>query len=84
MARSKCTACGKHTFEIQLVEPQGAAYRHYLIQCAACGVPVGVTEYRNASKLIEELQKHLDKGMRGLSGQIENVAKRLERLERSR
>ena len=84
MARSKCAACGKHAFEIQLVEPQGAQYKHYFIQCASCGVPVGVTEFRNASKLIEDLQKHLEKGMRALAGQIDDVSRRLQRLEKLR
>jgi len=54
MASSKCGACGGRTFEIKLVEPNDSRYKMYFVQCASCGVPVGVMEYTSTEYLLQK------------------------------
>ena len=44
MAVSTCMHCGGHSFEVALFTPLGQSYKLSLIQCANCGVPVGVLD----------------------------------------
>lgn len=84
MPSSKCGACESTLFEIKEVEPAGAQYKHYFVQCQRCGVPVGVIEYRNSGKLIEEMQAKLLRGQKALHADIQDIQTRVRNLERSR
>lgn len=46
---STCGKCGGHHFELSVVSPTGSKFKKYFIQCASCGVPVGVTDYFDSS-----------------------------------
>lgn len=65
-------------------EPTGAQYKHYFVQCQRCGVPVGVIEFRNSAKLIEEIQAKLLRGQKALHADIQDIQTRVRNLERSR
>ena len=84
MATSKCGACESTLFEIKVVEPKGAQFKHYFIQCQRCGVPVGVIEYQNSAKLLQEMKQSLLEGQRALRADLQDVLTRVRNLERSR
>lgn len=69
MAMSTCGKCGSHRFEIALVEPAQARFKMYFIQCASCGVPVGVAEYQ-----------HIGTALDAISLKLEQVLLKLARL----
>jgi hypothetical protein len=41
MAVTTCIKCGGHAFELATYTPLGTSQKFELIQCSACGVPVG-------------------------------------------
>ena len=77
MALSTCAKCGGHTFEIQLIEPVGARYKQNLIQCTACGVPIGALDSFNTGSQLEELHTQIKAAMAG----IDELKHRLIRIE---
>ena len=50
-----CGKCDATTFEVKSFTPRASAYPLMSVQCAACGVPIGVLESFNASAAIEKL-----------------------------
>ena len=84
MATSKCGACASTLFEIKEVGPTGAKYKHIFVQCQNCGVPIGVIEYQNTAKLIQEMKKSLLEGQRALHAEHQDILTRVRNLERSR
>ena len=44
MAVSTCTKCAGHSFELALITPIGESKRLMMVQCSACGAPVGVVD----------------------------------------
>ena len=76
MAQSTCIKCGGHRFEMVERAPSGSRFKMYFIQCAGCGVVVGVTEYLNAAA---HLQK-LDKQGKGLAADVEEVKRAIAQL----
>lgn len=59
MAISKCIKCGGSRFELQEVEPAGANFKYYFVQCARCGGVVGVVEANNLGAMIHKLGQKL-------------------------
>ncbi len=58
MARSTCTKCGEHRFELVEHEPSRANFKYNFIQCAACGGVAGVVEaYYNTTLLHKIMAK---------------------------
>ena len=41
MTVSTCIKCGGHSFELALFTPLGEAKKFAIVQCSACGTPVG-------------------------------------------
>lgn len=80
--KSCCGKCGGSTFEIKEVEPKGAKFKHYFVQCQKCGVPAGIVEYRNSSALVEELSKEVKAGQAALYAELRKIADRLAKLEK--
>jgi hypothetical protein len=72
MALSACPKCEHLLFEIVTVEPSGSNYKMNLVQCSACGTPIGVTEFYDAGELLTEQAEKL-----------EEMDKRLIRIERA-
>lgn len=54
MAKPKCFYCDGLVFELHTAEILDCAQPHCFIQCAKCGMPVGVIESKNVGRLIEE------------------------------
>lgn len=47
MAQFRCIKCDASRFELKLVEPAGASFKYYFVQCASCGGVIGVVEFYN-------------------------------------
>lgn len=59
MAVSRCPNCDKDTFELKAVVPKGSRFKISLVQCASCGVVVGVTDYYNTASLLEKIAERM-------------------------
>jgi hypothetical protein len=60
MAVSTCAKCGGNDFEIVTSETvRNAVFKVRFVQCAFCGVVVGVQEYDDNNFLIETLAHKL-------------------------
>ena len=81
MATSKCS-CGNLTFEIKEVEPRNAKFKHNFIQCTKCGVPVGVIDYRNSAKLIDELKSDMFKGQAAIHASLHDITQRIDKMQK--
>jgi hypothetical protein len=44
MAVSTCMKCAGHSFELALLTPMGESKKLTIVQCSACGAPVGVLD----------------------------------------
>jgi hypothetical protein len=60
MAASRCPHCKGTAFEAALVEPRGARFKYYFIQCAGCGAPVSTVEFNNIGASIGALEDRLN------------------------
>ena len=54
MATSKCAKCEKTSFEIKEVMPNGANHSVCFVQCANCGVVIGVREHYSIAAMLFE------------------------------
>ena len=59
MAISTCGKCDGRAFEIKEVEPRGAAFKYFFVQCSSCGVPVGVVEKVNIGAVLQKIAKKI-------------------------
>lgn len=85
MALSKCGSCGHGRFEVKEVSPNNSRYRLYFVQCASCGVPVGVQEYHNIGAQIAPVTQTLDglgRQLQDLEYQIRQISQAVQRLQR--
>jgi hypothetical protein len=44
MTASTCIKCGGHSFELALFTPLGESKKLAIVQCSACGTPMGVMD----------------------------------------
>jgi hypothetical protein len=49
MATTTCSKCGGKRFESVVVSPKGATVKVTVVQCVACGVPIGTMEFLSAA-----------------------------------
>jgi hypothetical protein len=77
MALSTCAKCGGHAFEVELIEPVDARYKQNLIQCTACGVPIGAIDSFNIGSQLDELHAQIKAAIAG----IEELKHRVIRIE---
>lgn len=70
MAQSKCVACGHDGFEMKEVLPSGAPFKFKFVQCAACGVVVGVTGFLNADEQFQRLKTGMSCVVDSLGGSL--------------
>lgn len=61
MANSKCGHCDGTIFEIREVQPRGSEYKFNFIQCASCGVAIGVVSFYNLEAQILETHKFVER-----------------------
>lgn len=59
MATTTCGKCGGRRFEVSTISPEKSRYKLHAVQCASCGVPIGVVDYYNIGALIIELGRKL-------------------------
>lgn len=59
MAQTTCGKCGNTRFEMKEVNVTGSNYRHNIIQCKNCGVPVAATEYFNIGHYVTQIAHKL-------------------------
>jgi hypothetical protein len=55
MATSTCVKCGGHLFELVETLPADTANKLLLLQCAACGTPVGIHDGQDNSAVLTKL-----------------------------
>jgi hypothetical protein len=73
MAIPTCTKCEGHSFELALFTPLGDNRKLALVQCAACGTPVGAL-HPGLEPQIEAL-KHQ---MAAIDDQLNRIARALQ------
>jgi hypothetical protein len=59
MAASTCGKCGGNRFENVEQTPNKSNFRYVFIQCAGCGVVVGVVDAVNVPTMLYELAQAL-------------------------
>jgi hypothetical protein len=57
MAVSKCPFCKAEKFEMATIEPAGAEFKVNVIQCSACGAPLGALPAANVAAVLAEQTK---------------------------
>jgi hypothetical protein len=60
MSLPNCPRCEHKVFQVTTVDPVLANYKLNITHCAKCGCAIGVTEYYNIGKLLENLAKALN------------------------
>ena len=74
MAVTECPKCGAADFEMEEAVIANAVFKMNFVQCAACGTPVGVTDYDDpVETLTPVIQQQSEK-----IGQVEGRLSRLE------
>ena len=73
MALPTCGKCGQHLFEIHEIEPVRSRYKMYTLQCTSCGTVVGVTEYNNASAVVEKAEKAIKQAVSEVSSRVHRI-----------
>jgi hypothetical protein len=58
MTVSTCTKCSGHSFELALFTPLGESKKLAIVQCSACGTPIGVMDPAMGSQ-IEALKSQI-------------------------
>lgn len=76
MTDSKCGKCGNLSFKVVLTQPSDPLRGLAVVQCAVCGVPIGVVECLDLASRLEE-QKTL---LRGLDTRLANLEDTMNRV----
>lgn len=59
MATSKCGSCGSPSFEVKEHTPNHSTFRLLFVQCAKCGVVVGVNEFFNIGAMLDKIARKI-------------------------
>lgn len=76
MAIPTCAKCGGHSYEVRIVEPVGSNFKQNLLQCTACGTPVGVLDFYNLGNLLKDQEKEIS----GLKRQLSNLESAVQQI----
>ena len=82
MAITRCGHCQATRFEIKTIEPTGSAYKLISVQCASCGVPIGVTNYFDVGSIVkgnEKILKSLETKVRNMEATLATILTRVRR-----
>lgn len=71
MAVSTCIKCNGHSFELALLTPIGESKKITIVQCSACGTPVGVLDPATGLQ------------MEALKNQVAAIDERLNRIAKA-
>lgn len=80
---TKCGKCGKSTFKVSEIEPQGSSFKLIAVQCSGCGTPFGVTDFYNAGALFEDQNRVLQKQsaeISKLSRQVREIGDAVDKI----
>lgn len=82
MAYSKCGSCNGTSFEMVEASPRGSRFKLSFIQCASCGVVIGVMDYNNIGADLEGVKKQI-KNLQAVTSNIDhNLAVLSQRINR--
>jgi hypothetical protein len=85
MAASKCGSCGTGSFELVEIAPLNATHRALLVQCSACGVPVGAIDYASPAILkqrFDALQEDLQQKFRAVGQDLQMLRQKITDLSK--
>jgi hypothetical protein len=71
MAVSTCMKCAGHSFELALITPIGESRKLTMVQCSACGAPVGVLDPATGLQI------------EALKNQVADIDERLNRIAKA-
>ncbi|WP_137742607.1 hypothetical protein R0L47_05540 [Pectobacterium polonicum] len=55
MANTTCPKCPSTSFEMKETKIKGSNYRHFFVQCSACGAAIGVQDFYNTGALLSKI-----------------------------
>lgn len=67
MAESKCGSCGNGTFEARSTKVRDLPTTSQFVQCAKCGVVVGVVEGVDPFRAIQALEERLSTQIKAIA-----------------
>jgi hypothetical protein len=71
MAVSTCAKCAGHSFELALLTPIGESKKLTIVQCSACGTPIGILDPATGPQI------------EALKSQIAAIDERLNRIAKA-
>ncbi len=75
--KTQCLKCSGTSFEVALLEPKGANYKVYAVQCSVCGTSIGVLEYFNSGALLGRLEKRIS----SLESSLSDIGQKVYNIE---
>jgi hypothetical protein len=73
MAVSTCMKCAGHSFELALLTPIGESRKLTIVQCSACGAPVGVLDPATGPQI-----EALENRVAAIDERLNRIAKALQ------
>lgn len=80
---AKCGHCDKVGTKLQLIEPDGGAYKQSAVVCKWCNAILGVTGYYDAGKVAKDVEAKVVTLQQKLS-QVENQVQQILHLLQQR
>jgi len=59
LARTTCTHCANHSFELSELTPTSSNFIYQAVQCSGCGVLVAVLDSSNLESMLQRIEKRL-------------------------
>lgn len=78
-----CIKCKGTFFELKTIEPNGSNFKVNVVQCSACGSPIGLVDYYDTHSSIELTNskiKNLHDEVSQIAYDVENVKNIVSRL----
>jgi len=83
MANTACPKCKGSHFEVVLNTPSGSNFSLVFVQCAKCGVPIGVTNYHYSGALLKEQELAIERLGERVTDLERSFSQRLDDIESS-
>jgi hypothetical protein len=71
-----CPHCKGASWNIEEIQPTGARFKYYSVQCSRCRAPAGILDYDNIGAAIEELEEKVD----SMSAKIDSIGYALNQI----
>lgn len=82
MLMSKCGHCGGFRWELHEESPTGSIFKVNFIRCAACKVPIGVTDYYDTHSKVDRVEKLVKTLGDSVTGMLQVIDTNIRRLSR--